>query len=311
MNLSVGRLLNRRGTDGSIAVASTTRVVNNDDVVERRRAALRLVDRHLSKSNFKLALSLLKNLHRQSSPFRLRGFAAAKQVPRRVSSVEQLHLSVTETSDLQSLLDAILDSIESGLQSCVTGEVDDLYLEDDIVEHKQVVQHEAGHFLVGYLLGVLPKKYRFSSMEDENVDASVKFVGFEFLTELDDVVLSNNTLHEVKAGHAHQASKRQLSSTVLGKFACVIVGGLVAEHLAFGYSKGHLGDVEKLDRVLKWLQFTEEEANTLTRWAALNTLTILYRHSKARSVLAEAMLHGRSIGYCIDTIESNLNHQNI
>lgn len=69
--------------------------------------------------------------------------------------------------------------------------------------------------------------------------------------------------------------------------------------------------MEKLYRVLKWLQFSEEEANTLTRWAALNTLTILHRQSKAISALAEAMSHGRSIGYCIDTIESNLNHQNI
>ncbi|XP_076926655.1 uncharacterized protein LOC143589917 [Bidens hawaiensis] len=105
-----------------------------------------------------------------------------------------------------------------------------------------------------------------------------------------------------------QACKRKLSSTVVRKFACVIVGGLVAEHLAFGYSKGHHGDVEKLDRVLKWQQFTEDEANILTQWAVLNTL---HRHSKARSALAEAMLHGRSIGNCIHVIETNLSHQNI
>lgn len=50
------------------------------------------------------------------------------------------------------------------------------------------MEHEAGHFLVGYLLGVLPKQYKISSIEDvkqdEVVDASVKFVGFEFLTEV-------------------------------------------------------------------------------------------------------------------------------
>lgn len=51
-----------------------------------------------------------------------------------------------------------------------------------------MVQHEAGHFLVGYLLGVLPKHYQFSVMEDvkqdQISDASVKFVGFEFLTQV-------------------------------------------------------------------------------------------------------------------------------
>ncbi|XP_076882788.1 uncharacterized protein LOC143531361 [Bidens hawaiensis] len=143
--------------------------------------------------------------------------------------------------------------------------------------------------------------------EDKVTDAKVKFVGFEFLKELEDVAM----LPSKNLQRGRQACKRKLSSTVISKLACVIVGGLVAEHLAFGYSKGHDGDLEKLDSVLKWQQFTEEEANILTRWAALNTLTILHRHSKARSSLAEAMLHGRSIGNCIHVIETNLNHQNI
>lgn len=176
-----------------------------------------------------------------------------------------------------------------------------------------MVQHEAGHFLVGYLLGVLPKTYRFSSMEDVKqdkiFDASVKFVGFEFLTELEDELPSKKNLHDVKQGN--RANKRKLSSTVLSKLLCVIVGGLVAEYLTYGYSKGHHGDMEKLDMVLKWLQFTEDEADSLTRWAVLNTLLILRRHGKARLALVEAMAHGRSIGNCIDVIESALSYQDI
>ncbi|GJU63650.1 hypothetical protein Tco_1245485 [Tanacetum coccineum] len=230
--------------------------------VEGRAAALRSVDRQLAKGNFKLAV---KHLRLCQPP--LRGFSAAKQ-------------------------------------SSVTSEDNDLYLEGDIVDPKQVMEHEAGHFLVGYLLGVLPKQYKFSSIEDvkqdEVIDASVKFVGFEFLAELEDVVLSEKHLHEVKP-----------SSRLLCKFACVIVGGLVAEHLVFGYSKGHHADVEKLDAVLKWLQFTEDEAHTMMRWAVLNTLLILRRHGEARAALVEAMAQGRSIGNCIDMIETNLNHLDI
>ncbi|KAI3691286.1 hypothetical protein L2E82_49573 [Cichorium intybus] len=131
--------------------------------------------------------------------------------------------------------------------------------------------------------------------KDKIPDASVKFVGFEFLTELE----------------CMPANKRKLSSTVLSKFLCVIVGGLVAEYLAYGYSKGHHGDVEKLDMVLKWLQFTEDEANGLIRWAVLNTLMILRSYSEARLALVEAMTRGKSIGNCIDVIETTLNYHHI
>lgn len=58
-------------TGGSVVITR----VREEEVVQlrRRRGALKLVDRHLSKNNYKLALSLLK----QSS---LSGFAAATQV---------------------------------------------------------------------------------------------------------------------------------------------------------------------------------------------------------------------------------------
>ncbi|KAL7600805.1 hypothetical protein Lser_V15G22290 [Lactuca serriola] len=327
MNLSVGVAIAReipldfrRETGGAIAVA-TKRVSEDGDGcgVRRRRAALRMVDRQLAKGNFKLALSLVKQLQRLPPPAGLRGFATAKQVPRRVLSVEELDLSVTEKSALQSLHDSILDSIKISLQSSPLDEIsvtckdNDLNLEDDIIQHKQVVQHEAGHFLIGYMLGVLPKTYKFSIMEDVKqdkvVDASVKFVGFEFLRELEDELPSKKKLHDVKP--SHRDNKRKLSSTVLSKFLCVIVGGLVAEYLTYGYSKGHHGDVEKLGMVFKWLQFTEDEADALIRWSVLNTLVILHHHSEARLALVEAMTRGRSIGNCIDVIETTLNYQDV
>ena len=50
------------------------------------------------------------------------------------------------------------------------------------------LQHEAGHFLVGYLLGVLPRGYEIPSKEalrqDRFAAGRVEFVGFEFLREV-------------------------------------------------------------------------------------------------------------------------------
>ena len=63
--------------------------------------------------------------------------------------------------------------------------------------------------------------------------------------------------------------------------------------------------------MLTWLQITEDEGDGLLRWAVLNTLLILRRHGEARLALVDAMTRGRSIGNCIDVIETTLNYQDI
>lgn len=92
----------------------------------------------------------------------------------------------------------------------------------------------------------------------------------------------------------------------LNNFSCVVLGGLVAEHLQFGCIEGLHADVDKLDRVLRWLGYTESQVDDQVRWAALNTVSILQRHNETRSRLAEAMALGRSVGQCIETIENSV-----
>lgn len=52
------------------------------------------------------------------------------------------------------------------------------------------MQHEAGHFLIAYLVGILPKGYTLSSLEalkkegSLNVQAGTAFVDLEFLEEV-------------------------------------------------------------------------------------------------------------------------------
>lgn len=67
--------------------------------------------------------------------------------------------------------------------------------------------------------------------------------------------------------------------------------------------------MKQLDRVLKWLGFCKDEANSRVKWAAMNTVLILRQYQEATSRVAKAMASGGSIGFCIDAIESGLTNR--
>nr|GMD10750.1 uncharacterized protein LOC109155320 isoform X1 [Ipomoea batatas] len=261
----------------------------------RRRRALRRVDWELEHGNYKAALSLVKQL--QGKPGGLRGFAAAQLVPKRVVELDGLNMNLLDTTSLERLVDSIMRSIKCSIEfASLDEEASILAMENSVdtdsseasscalEDHQICIQHEAGHFLVGYLVGVLPYRYKVPSVEDLIQDkfapGNVEFCGFDFLRE------------------------------ALNRFLCVTLGGLVAEYLEFGYSELLHSDVEKLDKVLKWLYSREDDADLHLRWAAINSLVMLIGYGEARLRLAEAMSLGRSVGCCIDTIETTLDHLN-
>ncbi|KAJ4719548.1 Stress regulated protein [Melia azedarach] len=282
----------------------------------RRRRALKRVDKELSRGNFKTALSLVKQLQRNPAGG-LRGFGAVKQVPKRVTSLNELELDSKELLPLQSLLASVMESIErcnffDSFDEAASDRVESL-TEDESYgslnekDHSMCMQHEAGHFLVGYLLGVLPKGYNVPSIEalrqEESAVGSVQFIGFEFLKE---IALARRLRRTYTAQGDGRTKRHTISSKTLSNFSCVILGGLVAEHIAFGHSEGHYADIDKLEYLFRWLGYKRSEVDSRVQWAALNTVLISFQHIEVRSRLAEAMSLGRSVGFCIDTIESAL-----
>ncbi|XP_048235962.1 uncharacterized protein LOC8288485 isoform X3 [Ricinus communis] len=290
---------------------STTGIISPGKLKEadyaiRRRKSLQRVDRELSKGNFKDALSLVNQL--QGKPFGLRGFGAAKQVPKNRFALDRFEFDGTCLSPFRALFDSVMNSIENPNQfPLLDGESRSSTCEE---YHNLCLQHEAGHFLVGYLLGSLPKRYRTPSIEklrDGNfAGGNVKFLGFEFLREVGVAQMLRKDI--VKEEACYRGNRGKISSKTLNNFSCITLGGLVVEHLAFGHSEGHYSDVvkEQLDSTLKWLELSEDEANFQVRWAAVNTIAILNRHYKARLKLVEAMARGQSVGCCIDAIENGI-----
>ncbi|KAL6627889.1 hypothetical protein ACP70R_031615 [Stipagrostis hirtigluma subsp. patula] len=300
------------------------------------RAVLEQVDEALRKGEDEAALSLVRASQGEEDAG-LRGFGAARQVPQRLYTLDELKLNGIDTSAFLSPVDLTLGSIERNLQiAAVLGglsisaalelsqlqillvvlgllslwSVDFVYFGGGVRNlildtighyvsqkyHNRVIQHEAGHFLIAYLLGVLPKGYTITSLDtlikqgSLNVQAGTAFVDYEFL-------------EEIKTG--------KMSATMLNKFSCIALAGVATEYLLYGIAEGGLADINKLDELLKGVGFTQKKADSQVRWAVLNTVLMLRRHQKAISQLAEAMSSGKSVGSCIGVIEGNINTEDI
>eukprot|EP00210_Caulerpa_lentillifera_P001803 g1733.t1 len=156
---------------------------------------------------------------------------------------------------------------------------------------KRVAFHEAGHFLIAYLVGLLPKSYTLSAYAyykkhgEFNIQAGTTFCDSEFQ-------------QEVKNG--------QLKATSLDRITCVALAGVVAEYLTYGHSEGGLNDILQLDTLMRSLKFSQRKVDGELRWAVLNTFILLKRHRKLHWQLADAMTANQSIGDCINLIENKL-----
>ncbi|XP_015167765.1 uncharacterized protein [Solanum tuberosum] len=240
-----------------------------DSEAMRRRRVLRKFDKELANRNYKAANSLLKQL--QHMPRALLGFGSAKLVPKIIPAINTQQLSMVDSSSFESLVDTIMCSIKYSIKFAISDE----------------------EVLLSGMEDAMGSETNNSPYEDHQMCLQV---------DINTISSKRCTQGKLKS----KENRAKISSQTLNRFLCVILGGLAAEHLVFGYSELLHSDVQKLDRVLRWLCYNENEADSLVRWAILTTLSLLSHHHEARSRLAEAMISRRSIGYCIDMIESTL-----
>ncbi|EIE21662.1 hypothetical protein COCSUDRAFT_33740 [Coccomyxa subellipsoidea C-169] len=154
---------------------------------------------------------------------------------------------------------------------------------------ERVATHESGHFLIAYLVGLLPRTYTLSSLDAYkrygalNVQAGTLFCD---------------------SAYQREVASGTLSSTSLDRYCCVALAGIATEYIKYGQAEGGLNDVQQLDGLLKALQFTQKKADGQIRWAVLNVTALLRRYSRVQSQLAQAMAAGKSVGDCIALIEA-------
>lgn len=180
---------------------------------------------------------------------------------------------------------------------------------------RRVAAHEAGHFLVAYLLGLLPRGYDLSSL---GAFSRSRALGVQAGTRLCDVAFRR----EVSTG--------RISSSSVDRAAAVALAGVAAEYCMFkkdgknsskdktndddddegiGESaEGGVGDIRQLDALLSALGFSQAKADSTVRYALLVAVTLLRRHRGAHAALSETMLRGGSVVECVSAVERELSY---
>ena len=300
--------------------AAGSRADADADALDAKRAAARAEDQ---------AVDIVACLKQTGA---LRGYGAARLVPRRDYALSELKLNGIEAEKLLSPTEStisglrdvlgraalvlvggwVLSSHPSGAQ--VTGvlasgaaalamdqvafagglealALDTLAQATSQTYVARLRLHEAAHFLVAYLMGILPKGYTLSSADAYreygalNVQAGCAFCDGAFQAEV---------------------AKGKITSGSLGRFSCVALAGIGMEYVAYGFAEGGVADVRQLDGMLRALAFSQKKSDSEVRWAVLNTISILRRHEGTVRKLSERMAAGASVGECIRLIEDSL-----
>jgi len=180
---------------------------------------------------------------------------------------------------------------------------------------RRVALHEAAHFLVAYLCGLLPRGYVLSSW-GAVVEAASSAQGGGKGDNEKSTRKGNVNVLAAAAAAAQQAGTTfcdgafqrevrggKISGSSLDRYTAAALAGVVAEYLSFGQAEGGVGDVAQLDALFRALGFTQKKAGAQVRWAVLSDAALLRRHAKAHLALADAMQKGLSVGQCVRALE--------
>ncbi|MCX7592768.1 MAG: ATP-dependent Zn protease [Fischerella sp.] len=157
-------------------------------------------------------------------------------------------------------------------------------------EHRErILHHEAGHFLVAYLLGIPVVGYTLSAWEawrqKQPGQGGVSFDDRELVSQLE---------------------KGTLSAQMLDRYCTVWMAGITAETLVYKNAEGGADDKNKLAGVLIGLGFSTSACEQKQRFCALQAKTLLQENWSAYQALVDAMRQRATVAECIKTIDEKL-----
>jgi len=154
-------------------------------------------------------------------------------------------------------------------------------------ERQRVVHHEAGHFLVAFLLGIPVTDYTLTAWDAWRKGLpGVGGVQFD-TTDLDETLATG-----------------QLPAQLLNRYCTVWMAGIAAEQQVYGQAKGGQDDRQKFSILWQQLQRPLQEGQIRQRWAALQAKTLLEKHFETYKALVAAMSEGKSAADCVAMLEA-------
>ncbi|MGL6139192.1 MAG: ATP-dependent Zn protease [Planktothrix sp.] len=151
---------------------------------------------------------------------------------------------------------------------------------------ERILHHEAGHFLVAYLMEIPIQGYALNGWEAFKQGFKAQG-GVQFADQI---------LWE-------QLQQGKISAQVLDRYCAVWMGGIAAETLVFEKAEGGREDREKITAIWTQLQRPLSEAKIKERWAILQAKTVIETHKLAYFSLVEAMKNRASVEDCCQMIE--------
>ncbi len=153
----------------------------------------------------------------------------------------------------------------------------------------RILRHEAGHFLVAYLMEIPISGYALSAWEawrqGQAAQGGVQFNDGELLGQL---------------------QKGQLSTQLIDRYCTVWMAGVAAETLVYENAQGGAEDRGKIRTVWTQLRRPLSEATLKERWATLQAQTLITQHQSAYDALVEAMAQRTPVEECCQILEKSL-----
>ncbi|CAN0423940.1 unnamed protein product [Pylaiella littoralis] len=156
---------------------------------------------------------------------------------------------------------------------------------------ERIIKHEAGHFLVAYLLGC---PVQGCLLDPFVLGSGVS--GAQGGTVFADPILSK------------QMAQGKLTKSSIDRFSIVLMGGIAAEAMNYGSSEGGSADEGVMIGILSTIAppFNREQIKAQALWAATQAVLLIQEHKEAYEVLVLALENGAELGECVQAIETEL-----